>query len=590
MTHARLALAISFGIAILAPGLAHARGGDRDTTLGDKGVVPLVETRNDQNLVFARMASGKYLVVRNSEDGVTVMRRLADGTADTTFGTADGEITFGRAAPIGSPVAIVPLAVKAIAFQGDKIILAGEATSACGTPGIARLNANGQVDLAFGFRGWSTPVPATRGIARCPFGTSLMVPELRILSEGRIALVAHSHDMGADQQPSNGDTLVARWLVNGASDPAFNAQGWVSGVYSLSRHPGGARISADGSSLLVHSQEQGGGAWRLFATRLSSNGAQKAATTLDVAEALRRTPGVALQDDGTFLLFTRDTGPSGELLAARVANDAQDLSYGTGGLARVALTASTQVRFGIATPDSGVIFLADSFDSAVVGRNDTIVMVKLDATGRLEPSFGQGGRVDFSSSILTEFPFQAEVQPDGYLALFGHTVFRSGGDVRYTWYFARVQAVGDIVEFYNTVLRHYFISYDNAEARGIDAGVAGAGWQRSGLWFRPGGTTPVCRFNGTPGIGPNSHFFTSDAGECALVRVARGWTYEGLGFSVTPPVDGVCKPTERPVFRLYNNRAAQNDSNHRFLVAEAVVPSMVELGWILEGIVFCALK
>ncbi len=588
MTHARLALAIS--IASLAPGLAHARGGDLDTTLGIKGVVQLVETRNDQNLVFARMANGKYLVVRNSEDGVTVMRRLADGTADTTFGTADGEITFGRAAPIGSPVAIVPLAVKAIAFQGDKIILAGEATSACGTPGVARLHANGQVDVAFGFRGWSTPVPATRGIARCPFGTSLMVPELRILSEGRIALVSHPHDTNAAQQPSNGDTIVARWLANGTSDPAFNTQGWASGVYSWTQHPGGARIAADGSSQFVHSQEQGGGAWRLFATRLSASGTQKTASTLTVAEALRRTPGVAIQDDGSFLLFTRDTGASGDLLVARVVNDAQDPAYGTGGTARVPLTSSTQVRFGLATPDSGAIFLADSFDSAVVGRNDTIVMVKLDATGRLEPSFGQGGRIDFSSSVLTEFPFQAEVQPDGYLALFGYTVFRSGGDIRYSWYFVRVQAVGDIVEFENTVLRHYFISYDNAEARGIDAGAAGAGWQRTGLWFRPGGTTLVCRFNGTPGIGPNSHFFTADAEECALVRAARGWTYEGLGFSVTPPVDGMCKTTERPVYRFYNNRAAQNDSNHRFLVAEAQIQSMVERGWILEGIVFCALK
>ena len=35
--------------------------------------------------------------------------------------------------------------VERILFQGTKILLAGEATSACGTPGVARLNANGTV-------------------------------------------------------------------------------------------------------------------------------------------------------------------------------------------------------------------------------------------------------------------------------------------------------------------------------------------------------------------------------------------------------------------------------------------------------------
>ncbi|MEQ1743090.1 MAG: hypothetical protein ABL869_11425, partial [Candidatus Nitrotoga sp.] len=33
-----------------------------------------------------------------------------------------------------------------------------------------------------------------------------------------------------------------------------------------------------------------------------------------------------------------------------------------------------------------------------------------------------------------------------------------------------------VVEFYNTTLRHYFITGDPVEASGIDAGAAGAGW------------------------------------------------------------------------------------------------------------------
>ena len=58
---------------------------------------------------------------------------------------------------------------------------------------------------------------------------------------------------------------------------------------------------------------------------------------------------------------------------------------------------------------------------------------------------------------------------------------------------------------------------------------------------------------------------------------------------MTPPADGLCH-TLRSVYRLYNDRAAQNDSNHRYLANESLIESMTSLGWKLEGIVFCALK
>src|SRR5688572_30069350 len=106
----------------LASTLVQARGGDVDLTLGTKGFAPVLQTINDLNLVIARAPDGKYIVVRNRADGVAVLRRKADGTPDLTFGTA-GEIVHARAAPTNSPIAIVPLAVKRVMFQGSKILL-----------------------------------------------------------------------------------------------------------------------------------------------------------------------------------------------------------------------------------------------------------------------------------------------------------------------------------------------------------------------------------------------------------------------------------------------------------------------------------
>jgi len=82
-----------------------------------------------------------------------------------------------------------------------------------------------------------------------------------------------------------------------------------------------------------------------------------------------------------------------------------------------------------------------------------------------------------------------------------------------------------VVEFYNTTLRHYFMTAGPAEAAAIDAGAAGPGWVRTGGRFsafaNPAdapGTLAVCRFYGSTAVdpetglrrGPNSHFYTSD--------------------------------------------------------------------------------
>ena len=151
-----------------------------------------------------------------------------------------------------------------------------------------------------------------------------------------------------------------------------------------------------------------------------------------------------------------------------------------------------------------------------------------------------------------------------------------------------------VQEFYNVHLNHYFITPYTAEADNIILnGSAGPGWDRTrlnfGAWQDNGPTgVPVCRFYGTPGKGPNSHFFTADAGECAAVKKDPGWTFEGTTMRVLLTTDGVCPLDSRPVYRAYNNRFAKNDSNHRYLTSRSMVREMVGQGWLYEGTVFCA--
>jgi hypothetical protein len=159
-----------------------------------------------------------------------------------------------------------------------------------------------------------------------------------------------------------------------------------------------------------------------------------------------------------------------------------------------------------------------------------------------------------------------------------------------------------VTEYYHEALDHYFVTASPDEIAMLDNNGQGGGWKRTGqrfvAWAKPSDApptaVPVCRFYAK---GPNSHFYTGDANECAQLRQMEvggraqagaflGWGYEGIAFYALVPQNGQCPPSTTPVWRAYNKRAAQRDSNHRFTVDPAVRASMA--GWADEGAAFCS--
>ena len=145
------------------------------------------------------------------------------------------------------------------------------------------------------------------------------------------------------------------------------------------------------------------------------------------------------------------------------------------------------------------------------------------------------------------------------------------------------------VEFANAALGHYFLTAFPDEIAVLDAGAFGGAWKRTGESFRTGGAAAVCRFYGMPPKGPDSHFFTVDAAECAFVMAQwQAWTFEAHAFATTPAAAGACAAGLVPVRRFYNNPAAGADMNHRYVTSAAVAAEMRGKGWIEEGVVMCA--
>jgi hypothetical protein len=149
----------------------------------------------------------------------------------------------------------------------------------------------------------------------------------------------------------------------------------------------------------------------------------------------------------------------------------------------------------------------------------------------------------------------------------------------------------DTIEYYNAALDHYFITAFADEAASLDAGVPVAGWTRTGYAFRSwkSGTGPgneACRFFGTPGRGPNSHFYTISVAECDQVKANPDWTFEALAFRAVEPLSTGCPAEYVTVTRLYNNGMG-GQANHRYVTDPAAISATVARGWSVEGPVFC---
>ncbi len=151
-----------------------------------------------------------------------------------------------------------------------------------------------------------------------------------------------------------------------------------------------------------------------------------------------------------------------------------------------------------------------------------------------------------------------------------------------------------VFAFYNETIGHYFITAGAAEKDSLLGGGGGGGWYLVDDGFHawpadgpaPDAAKPVCRFYSAA---VNSHFYTAGPNECELLKQpGSGWTYEGIAFRALVPAKGSCYPGTSPVWRLYNDRFAQSDSNHRLVISTDTYRHMIANGWIGEGVAFCS--
>jgi len=159
-----------------------------------------------------------------------------------------------------------------------------------------------------------------------------------------------------------------------------------------------------------------------------------------------------------------------------------------------------------------------------------------------------------------------------------------------------------VVEFYNSLLDHYFVTQDASEIADLDEGIH-PGWVRTGesfVAFTPRHSDlrgrPVARSYGRPSAGLDTHFFTASGAERFLFETSIygvDWLLETTNaFEIALPdlLTGTCPVNTQPIYRLWNRR---QDSNHRYAASTAIKQTMIARGWAPEGygpdaVVMCA--
>ena len=522
---------------------------------------------------------GSYNPVREQYPAATLTRFTDGGQLDSAYGNGTARVTFG--AGDGSSNRLVPspddraIVLKTLSFC---------IFSSCGfSASLWRFTAAGAADSTFGIGGSVSLTPNNE-----PIGT--------IISPGYV------DDAGAVTLVRLADTIrPIRYTAAGVADPAFVAteqSAPASSAFNFQTTQATLDALPDGRlqavAVLAGTQQM-----ILRAYRWMHNGAVDVASTqngtitipaVDMSSYAAALDTLVLADGRTLVAIDQT---SQRIVLRLRADGSLDSTFGSGGYARIDGVAIANGA-KLVLESNGKILL--TYNTRLGGGN-ALTVARFAPDGQRDPTFTADGRFDSLFSLSgNETASDLLALPDGRLLAVGQS---DGHGLLLKLRGTSVQTAmqsAPVVEFFNTILGHYFISGGAGEIGSVDKGGAGPGWQRTGFGFRayipesgvPAGALPVCRFYGTPGRGPNSHFYTVRADECAQVKTDPGWTYEGTAFYLFAPVNGQCASAQQAVYRVYNNRFPQNDSNHRYTTDSRVYAQMQTQGWAAEGTVFCA--
>lgn len=393
---------------------AFAQPGSLDASFANNGIATYLPQPTLNKLYgIAEQSDHKLLLSGYAQAAVplsTLTRLLPDGRLDSLFG-ANGMIStaIGTSGSAGYAVAVQP---------DEKILLAGVAYNAVSNFMLARFLPDGKPDLSF----------SGDGIQTLSFGSGSddVARVILLQPDGKILLIGTATN-------STGSLLaLARFQTDGSPDATFSGDGKVIlSIGSFFTDAFAALLQPDGK-IVVAGTAKFGMNDDVALARFLSNGTLDATfgtggkTTTNLGSDADSGNALALQADGSILVAGK-TGSSRDFALIRYHNDGTlDTGFGNQGMVITDFFGSDDYANAILLqPDGKILCGGYAYD----GTLPDFALVRYQADGGLDASFGSGGQIttDFGNSYDYGFPMllqaDGKILLGGYSFAAGHTAF-----------------------------------------------------------------------------------------------------------------------------------------------------------------------
>jgi uncharacterized delta-60 repeat protein len=351
---------------------------------------------------MALAADGKVTLAGYSHTGVqddfSAAQWLPNGSLNASFGTAGVAWLFSATAS--------ERCYAAVTQPDGKTLLGGYFGTNSLDFQVARLNVDGALDSTFD----------TDGRVSTTIGTGAEIARAMVLQpDGKIVAAGYSSN------GSNDDFALVRYNSNGSLDSSFDGDGRVTTMIGTGTDQGfAALLLPDGKIMVAGSAAMASTDFAV--ARYTSAGALDTTfdadgkATFTMGAGIDIAYGIARQSSGKIIVAGDATADFG--LLRLNANGSIDTTFGVGGRAITPIGSGTDTCYAVAVqPDDKIVAVGRTFN----GTNYDIAVVRYTAEGRLDTTFGTGGKVIAAPGTGDDYANAVIVQPDASILVGGYT-------------------------------------------------------------------------------------------------------------------------------------------------------------------------
>ena len=254
---------------------------------------------------------------------------------------------------------------------------------------------------------------------------------------------------GSSYPGPDGDFALARYNPDGSLDPGFGAGGKVTTAIGSDDEALALALQPDGKLVAAGYANVGGSQYAFALARYNPDGSLdagfgsggKVTTAIGLSDAAR---AIAVQPDGKLVVAGNSwNGSHNDFALVRYnADGSLDPTFGSGGKVTTAIGPGADIAHALALQPDGKLVTAGYSRN---GSNDDLALVRYNQDGSLDLTFGVAGMVTTAIGSGSDDAYALALQPDGKLVAAG----RSHNGTKFVFALVRYNPDGSLDTSFN---------------------------------------------------------------------------------------------------------------------------------------------